>query len=182
MIKAQPMHTRLQKIFSDMEDQRLYLLGQIKGRSTESLNHSPAPGVWSLAQVFSHIITSERLTLNYITKKSQAAETLEDSGVWENIKSGLLTISQRFPGVKFRAPKAIVEKTVTYGSYPEIEQAWGELRAELKSFLNAYPDKYLRRKVARHPFAGYLNITQGVTFLREHITHHTPQIRKLLAR
>ncbi len=180
MVKALPMHTSLQKIFSEMEDQRLQLLGLVKGLSTESLNQSPTPGAWSLAQVFSHIITSERLTLNYVSKKIQAAETLDNSGMWEEIKSVLLMITQRFPGVKFRAPKAIVEKTVAYGSYAEIEEAWGTLRTELKSFLDAYPEKYLQRKVARHPFAGYLNIAQGVSFLRDHITHHTPQIRKLL--
>lgn len=175
------MHAALHKIFTEMEVQRMALLGQLKGLSTESLNQSPSPGAWSLAQVFSHIITSERLTLNYVTKKIQAAETLEDSGVWEEIKSILLTITQRSPGVKFRAPKAIVEKTVAYATYSEIEHAWADVRTQLQSFLDKYPDKYIRRKVARHPFAGYLNITQGVTFLREHITHHTPQIRKLLA-
>jgi uncharacterized damage-inducible protein DinB len=176
------MHHSLGKIFAEIEDQRLGLLGQIKPLSQESLNHSPVAGAWSLAQVFSHIITSERLTLNYIKKKVQAAETLSDSGVWEDVKSALLTLTQRAPGIKFRAPKGIVEKTVAYGSYPEIEQAWIDLRMEFKSFLDAYPDKFIRRKVVRHPFAGYLNIIQGVTFLHNHIIHHTPQIQKLLHR
>jgi len=180
LVKGLPMHTSLQKIFSEMEDQRLSLLGQIKNLSTEALNQSPTPGAWSLAQVFSHIITSERLTVNYVAKKFQAAETLDNSGVREEIKSILLMMTQRFPGVKFRAPKAIVEKTVAFGSYVEIDQAWAVVRLELKSFLDAYPEKYLRRKVARHPFAGYLNIVQGVSFLRDHITHHTPQIMKLI--
>ena len=173
------MHPSFKILFDEIESQREKTLLAVKHLSAEQINRVPAPGKWSIAQILSHLITAERLSLMYINKKIQGIAEAEDSGAWEEIKMGLLKISQRWPGLKFRAPQKVVEHTTFYQDLPTIGQEWDKVRKELSALFETIPDQYVNRKIYRHVRAGYLNARHALIFFREHITHHVPQIKKL---
>ncbi len=174
------MHPSFQKIFSEIELQRKKTLDMVRTLSAQQFSQPPSPGKWSVAQILSHLIGGEKLSLLYFQKKIQGVETLVDTGLWEEVKMMLLIISQRLPGLKFKVPKKIVENTISMVDLTSIEKEWETVRTDLKSFLEKVPHQYTRRKLFKHPRAGYLNIRHALIFFREHVIHHTPQIKKLL--
>ena len=173
------MHASFRKIFDEIETQRHALLESLATFSDEQLNKIPCPGRWSIAHILSHLITGERMSLLYVRKKMQAVKEVRDTGLWEEVKMVILKISQRLPGLKFKAPRKVVESTTLYHDLPAITREWENVRVEFKALLEKIPDEYLNRKIYRHPRAGYLNVKQGLIFFREHVIHHTPQIKRL---
>ena len=169
-----------QKLFDEIESQRKSILDSLRNMTSDQLNKAPAPGKWSVSQILSHLVTAERMSVMYMQKKIQGIELTVDTGFWEEIKINLLKISQRLPGLKFKAPQRVVDNTTFYNNLLTIINEWDQVRGELKLLLEKIPDQYVNRSVYRHPFAGYLNIRQALIFFREHIIHHTPQIKKLI--
>ncbi|MBY0434086.1 MAG: DinB family protein [Cyclobacteriaceae bacterium] len=174
------MHPSFQSVFDKIEAQRKTLLSSLESVSEEQFNQTPGPGKWSLAQVLSHLISSEKLSLLYMQKKVQGIESLKDSGLLEEIKINLLKISQRTPAIKFRAPKVVVNNTKQFHDFVTVRNEWDKVRQDIYTFLDKVPAPLYKRKIYKHPLAGYLNAHQCLTFFGEHILHHTPQIRKLM--
>ncbi len=174
------MHTSLQNLFDEIEIQRKKMLDSVKTFSQEELNKVLHPGNWSAAQILSHLITAEQLSLRYMQKKIQGIKEAPDSGLWEEVKINLLKISQRLPGLKFKAPQNVMEHMAQYQELTTITTEWEKVRGELKSLFEKIPDDQINRKIYRHVLAGYLNAKHSLIFFREHLTHHTPQIKKLL--
>jgi hypothetical protein len=129
--------------------------------------------------VIAHLITAERLSIQYLHKKIQAINEVENTGLLEELKMVVLIISQRLP-FKFKAPKVVVENTKPYASLQELEKEWTAVRNELKIVLEKFNDDQLKRKIYKHVVAGKLNIQQTLLFFREHIIHHQQQIKRLL--
>lgn len=164
---------------------QLRLLEKLKNDITEVVSHlnetnfkRSVGNKWSVGQILIHIVTSERLALQYMQKKSLGIDRLENAGFIEPIKLTVLKISQRLP-IKYKVPKAIHDKTPEAPSKEELFRAWDLSRSELKSFLETIEEKNINKKIFKHPIAGMFNVTQGVAFLREHLLHHKPQITRL---
>jgi uncharacterized damage-inducible protein DinB len=172
------LNTQLAQLFNALETQRTELLSLVNGISMEVANKSPQ-GKWSIAQVVSHLIASEQLSVRYLNKKILGIDTAPKTGIVEDFKMIVLRISQRLP-FKFKAPKVVVENTPTYETIEQLTEAWNKTRIDLKTVLEKFQDNQIYRKVYKHPIAGMLNIQQALEFFREHIIHHTPQIKKLL--
>jgi hypothetical protein len=172
------VNRQLQQSFQEFEAQRHEILSWI-GSLSESQLHQHHPGKWSIAQIISHLIASERLSVNYLNKKIQAIDTLRNSTWLDALKMNVLILSQRLP-LKYKAPRVIVENTQVYENAHTLISRWDQVRKELETVLEKFQDGQLRRKVFRHPVAGRLNIRQMMRFLREHIIHHTPQIKRRL--
>jgi hypothetical protein len=171
------MEAELQKIYDQLEIQREELLKKISTLNEENHNHT-VRGEWSINQILAHILTSERLSLLYMKKKFQGINDLGDTGLYESLKVVILTISQRLP-FRYKAPKLVVDHTPTL-SLKEIELHWANTRKELKDFLERIEPHHIKRKIYKHPVAGRLNVVQAIGFLREHIIHHLPQIKRHL--
>jgi uncharacterized damage-inducible protein DinB len=174
------MNTRLQQLYDQLEADRKILLAEIERVPEEKLNRKPAPGKWSLGEVLSHIVASERGSTGYMKKKSLGIDQVENSGVIESLKLGLLIASQRLPFLKFKAPKILLDHTPQLHSAESVIRQWDKARTDLKIFLEGVEDKNLRKKIYKHPIAGRLDVVQAVIFYREHIIHHSPQIKRLL--
>lgn len=172
------MNNTLLTLFDLLETQRNELLNLVSPLSNEQLNAHPE-GKWSIAQVLSHIIASERLSVNYLNKKILGIKEAPDTGLIEELKMIILIISQRLP-LKFKAPKVVAENTLSYQTAEQVKEAWEKTRNDLKETLTRFQDDQLNRKVYKHPIAGMFNIKQSLRFFREHIIHHTPQIKNLL--
>jgi uncharacterized damage-inducible protein DinB len=172
------LNSALHQLFENLEAQRTSLLNEIKQLSPERLNKH-VPGKWSINQILAHLMTAEQLSINYVKKKMQGIQTLENTGLWAELKLLTLKVSQRLP-IKFKAPRLVVENTPTFESVEQIELAWTKTRNELKELLSRIADDQIKRKIYKHPVAGKLNIHQALRFFGEHIIHHQPQIKKLL--
>ena len=173
------MNTQLQKQFDKLEAQRAHLLGLISSLSSEQLNAHPE-GKWSIAQILSHLISSEQLTVKYVNKKILGIKESPNTGIIEELIMIVVIVSQRLPFLKFKAPRVLAENTTSYQTVEELIKAWDLVRSALKETLVLIHGDELKRKVYKHPVAGKLNIQQGLIFLREHTHHHTPQIKNLL--
>lgn len=173
------MHPSLQHIYKQLEEQRATVLAMAQALPGEALHRAPAPGKWSLMQILAHLVTAEKMSLAYLQKKILGIDDATDTGWKEDLRIGLLKISQRLP-LKFKAPGRVVESTPAYTSFDQLRSDWDSVRAQLAEILERFPENRLKRKVYKHPFAGMLNITQMLIFFREHITHHQPQIRRVL--
>lgn len=172
------MNIKLKNQFDKLEKRTDELIREIESATMAQLHQHP-PGKWSLSQVFAHLIASEQLSVQYLKKKIQAIEEQPNTGLPELLKMWVLIISQRLP-FKFRAPKVVVDYTPAFKESTEIIAAWSQTRTELKNLLAQIPANQLKRKIYKHPVAGKLNIVQTMRFFREHIIHHTPQIKRLL--
>lgn len=174
------MHPQIQQIVDSLEAQRETILRDFRDFSAEQLHRAPRPGKWSAAQILSHIIAAERMSVAYMQKKLQGIDQASRSGVFEEVKFGILKVSQRLPGLKFKAPIRVVENTTLYKDVAGIEEEWKTIRADLERLVAKIPDHHLDRMIYKHPIAGYLNVQQALKFFREHIIHHTPQLKRLL--
>lgn len=165
--------------FDKLERQRLEIVEQIKSLSPEKFNRQPGPGKWSIAQILTHIITAEQLSLAYMKKKIPAIGELDNSGIGESVRLGLLIISQRIPALKFKAPPVVVNSTPAPYTLIEVLEKWGQQRMELKNFLEDFEEIHTRKVLYKHPIAGRFDTRQAIVFFHEHIVHHLPQIKRL---
>lgn len=161
-----------------MERQRQELLHLLHTVAPEKLNRS-SNNKWSVNQILAHLIAAERLSVSYLNKKIQGIEAAADTGLTEELKMLILKISQRLP-LKFKAPKVVVENTPTETSFEKLQEEWTTVRLELKLVLERVEDRHIKRKIYRHVRAGMLNVQHALQFLKEHVGHHSPQIRKQL--
>lgn len=176
------MHSSLQKLFDQIESQREAALASFRSVPTDALNRSPGDGRWSAAQVLSHLLAAEQLSVLYMNKKILGIQDAPRSGPLETAKMVAFIISQRLPGLKFKAPRKVVEHTPAHTTLAEIESAWVNSRNDLRALLDKIPADRLDRKIYKHPAVGYIDVRHALVFFREHAIHHSPQLRKLLPR
>jgi hypothetical protein len=156
------------------------MFGMFKELSSEKFNYSPSVKKWSIAQIITHLLVAEQLSLGYMKKKSLGLEQLKSSGFKESFLTAILKISQRTPGIKFKAPQIVITNTPQSLSLPELSQRWEAHRTDLKNFLEKVEDKNVKKLIYKHPFVGMLDSRQALIFFREHIIHHLPQIKRCL--
>ena len=174
------MNLELKILFDRVSTDRLKLLQEVALLSNEKFTSCPQAGKWSISEILTHVLTSEKLSLGYMLKKSNRINELNDSGPWESLKMMLLKMSQRLP-LKFKAPKVVVDHTPEALSKGALTNAWHQHLNELQTFLETIEDKNIRKKIYKHPFAGRLDARQALQFFQEHFHHHLPQVRKLLS-
>jgi uncharacterized damage-inducible protein DinB len=172
------LNAKLHQLYNSLEFQRIQLLDSLKNLSSEKLNRQPK-GKWSINQIVAHLITAERMSIQYLTKKIQGIDQVDDTRLIEELKMIALIVSQRLP-LKFKAPRAVVENTPHSSDLRQLAQEWNTLRIDLKNLLEKIADHQIKRKIYKHVRAGKLNIQQALVFFREHIIHHRSQINHLL--
>lgn len=173
------MNQVLEKHYKHLEEQRSQIVELLKSLPHEALAKSPVPGKWSILEILTHLYSAEKVSMNYIKKKSLGIDTVGDTGIWNAFMLGLLRVSQRIP-MRYKAPRVVVENTPPLVPMPELMAKWDLLRLELKSMLENVPEKYVHRLVYKHPVAGRLSFPQAVAFFSEHVRHHIPQINRLI--
>ncbi len=172
------MNNKLQEAFNSLESQRKEIAERVK-LAADRFDHKLNANSWSVHQVLAHLIAAEKLSVKYLEKKIQGIETAGDTGLVEEIKMAVLKVSQRLP-LKFKAPKKLVENTPTYNSLTDLLEDWNATREELNAHLEKIKDNQIKRKIYKHVVAGKLNIVHAIVFLQEHVSHHLPQLNRLL--
>lgn len=173
------MNPKLYPLFEALENEKTSLLAAVKPYPESILSKPPRPDKWSVLQILTHLIISERLSLTYMQKKSLGIQSAGDTTIIESVKSWGLLVSQQLP-LKFKAPQHLKEATPEQWPVPEIEENWKVLRQQMQTFLTTLEPTHLRRKIYKHPVVGRLNVMHALRFIRAHMQHHRPQIIRLL--
>ena len=170
------MHKQLSEVLEKLDRDTQHVIAILQQVPADVLHHSDGNN-WSALQIATHIATAERTSLQYMQKKYLGVNQLANTGLTEAVKLLLLKLSQRLP-IRYKAPVHVVERTPAMESLQALTAYWMETRDTLRNFLSDIPEVQIRKKIYKHPIAGYLNVVQGVAFLREHLLHHLPQIEK----
>jgi uncharacterized damage-inducible protein DinB len=171
------VNKQLNQAFENLLQKRNSLLNLAKTLPTEKITHRVNPNQWSVLEILNHLYTAEKLSLQYIKKKSQGIDSLGNAGFKQAVMMLILKISQRLP-FRYKAPATVLQNTVEVLSLSDLIAQWDLLYLELKSILVNTPEKHVHKLVYKHAVAGRLSLVQAIIFFREHMIHHTPQILK----
>lgn len=144
--------------------------------SETEFQRTPAPGVWSYAEVFAHIFRSNMLMRPIIEKcaNGQAIENKDSLG----IPYRLVLFFRRFPPtMKFKVPpklEHLVEKINKVQAQGLIDQ----FRKDLPELISMAEKASPHQKV-KHPRMGLLNAEQWMMFTELHTKHHARQLRRV---
>ena len=156
------------------------ILTKLADYSDEVLSILPDPGVWSVMQVLTHVMMSERLSLQYVRKKLSFKPELKKSGLLAACRLLLLKWSQYIP-IRFKAPKGLqTEDLPVFSSLTELRTQWHKDRHKLHQFFAEADDSLFSKEVFRHPIAGRLSLIQMVSFFSIHLQRHVVQIEARL--
>jgi hypothetical protein len=173
------MHPLLLKQFNKLEADRQKLLLALRALPNEAILFQAPAGKWSVNQILTHLLTSEKLSLLYMRKKSLGIQHVGDSGMRESLKLTILKVSQRLP-LKYKAPGVLLEHTPEALPLRQAIEQWDTVRNDLRNFLDGIADQNVRKMIYKHPVVGMLNVMQAMAFFHEHIHHHWPQVKSLL--
>jgi uncharacterized damage-inducible protein DinB len=169
----------LHRSFEKLQNDTKLLLKEVSPLSSTTYHYRPAEGKWSISQILTHLLTSERLSLSYMKKKSLGVDQLENAGIIDHIKFLILKLSQRVP-FRYKAPRQVIEQTPAPLSYGDLVRQWEIVRQELYQFLSEIPENNVRKKIYKHPRVGMLDVSHAIQFLGEHLQHHRPQIMAII--
>jgi hypothetical protein len=174
-----PMNATLEGRFRRLEEDRLQLVQTLMRQPASVLDHRNRPEKWSIGEILMHLLTAERMTIEYMRKKSLGIQQLRNSGLLESVKTGLLILSQRLP-LRYRAPEGVRKQTPDVIPLAALSREWQVARQRLKEVLDNIDDHNLHKLIYRHPVVGLLDANQCLIFMRAHFLHHLPQITRLL--
>ncbi len=166
----------LSRELRNLEFRTQSILTKLADYSDEVLSIPPDPGVWSVKQVLTHVMMSERLALQYVRKKLSFQPDLKKSGLMAASRFLLLKLSQYLP-IRFKAPKGLqTEDLPVFSSLAELRTQWHTDRNKLHQFFAEADDSLLSKEVFRHPIAGRMSLIQMVSFFSIHLQRHVEQI------
>ena len=172
--------SRLEQQLERLERQRHDLLARVEGMDDALLTRSPGEGQWSVIQVFCHLATAEEVSLGTIRKRTQEPAKLARAGLVNRLRSAVLTVALR-SGVRFNAPQRTLEAMSEARSLAEARKHWDDVRAGWRELIASTPADVANKEVFKHPRVGLLSLPQTLTFMEEHVRHHTIQVERILA-
>jgi hypothetical protein len=171
---------------------RLHLLVEQLDRATENALATaealgarayvaPVPGQWAAAQVIHHLLTAEQRIVNALQHSLASSESWRLATLKNEVRSVLLRIALRLPGLKFKVPPTLPPPPApeTIAPLPTLREQWGSIRRQLEQVLNEFPGNRLSHTVFRHPRAGWLTVGQTVTSILDHTLHHQQQLNRI---
>ncbi len=138
------------------------------------------PGVWSPAQLVSHLRLAEDISVAYVKKKLSFDPKLKKVGIVHGLKSVALNLFLASP-LKFGAPPGATKDDFPVPlSYSTEAEKWLKLRKEVRSYLSELDEKWFDRDVYKHPVTGRHSLGQMLDFFAAHMDRHTKQINARL--
>lgn len=134
------MNYKIQKIFNALEADTEKVLSSLASLQDKQLNYTLSDNTWSVNQILIHILTSERIALSYMKKKSLGIANLKNSSWKEAIKLLLLKISQRIP-LKYKVPQIIVRSTPDVMPLQQLIEQWKKERSDLNTFIQSIEER-----------------------------------------
>lgn len=171
------MNEELKQYIRRLDEARNVFIDQIESCTREQRSRAPESG-WNMLQVMEHVLSSEKGTLEYMKRKTQAPfGDIPIAGDENSAKSDQLVEALK-SDKKWKAPTVLPDPTGAQ-SFENMLAYWDRLREEYEAFLNDLDPGYFNREIFKHPFAGRLNLFQTLDFLINHLVHHVHQINRL---
>lgn len=164
--------------FSKLENSRLSLLEKLNKVSATTLETAPAPGKWSVSQIFYHLNRAEGLSVLYVSKKQLDIANLKRTGLKEQLKMMVLKIRFSLP-IGIKAPVNVLGDVPAEVNYLNIIAEWKETRDKMKNLLDSLPDDILYKNVFKQPAIGRINIFQMLDFMQAHFDRHQKQVERI---
>ena len=146
--------------------------------SNEEINLKPNLKKWSIGENMYHLWLSESSIEKYIRKKTSYPDTLVDVNPIARLKLSILYFIF-FIGIKFKAPKILVDPIPNNIDFKELKKKWLESRKSLKILIESLDKNDLNKGVLRHPLVGRINMEMTLDFLFYHFKNHKKIIHKL---
>ncbi len=174
------MHPKIEKHWKRIEASKEYYDALLKVFNPEQLNFKPESNAWSMMDVMQHLYTSEKLSSNFVRNFDFSRKNMK-LGLKSRIKT-ILLVNRLNSKKKFKAPKILEQNMGNLNlseDAHEFQYQWGELRNDIKSMLDNFPEDKLKHFTFSHPAVGKLTITQTLEFFNSHLNHHKHQIEKI---
>ena len=172
------MNKEIESQLDALEKSKNEMLSILSQWSEEELNQKPDDKSWSALQVVEHVMGSEKGTLGYMKKKTQAAPEDLPEATEENRLASIQLNEVLKSTKRYTKPDVMPDPEGKY-SFDQYSAEWNQLHDVYRQFFEKLNDKYLDRQVFRHPFSGMLSVQQTLAFLINHIAHHMHQINRL---
>ncbi len=135
---------------------------------------NPAENVWSVSEIYAHILTS--------TKMSLIAVEMSCNGTGQRVIKRLhwlvylILFFGRFPPGKYKVPSKLQSMVVKMPK-EDAQNLIVKLRKKTEELYPKIPkaDKFIKNK---HPRLGMLNAEQMFRFTLIHLNHHIKQLNK----
>ncbi|MCG2588534.1 DinB family protein [Rhodohalobacter sulfatireducens] len=157
-----------------IESDRKKLFAELDDLSQEKLHFRRSPDKWTILQILDHLMTSEKLSLVYIKRKTSSGNSIERSGFLSRFRIFTLKLAFFLP-FKYKAPK-ISDSTGKNPNYKELKMEWQGVRSEMKELIRKLDENTLKGQIFKHPILGMLNMKQTLQFFDIHFNHHKKQI------
>ena len=174
------MNPKIQKHWQRMEEGKAYYDALLQVFNDEQLNFHPENGSWSMLDVMQHLFTSENISLKFMQNFDFNRKN-EKVGLKAEVKTVML-VNRLNSRKKYQAPKILEEKkdSLNISKNPhEFSHQWDDIRKEMFSFLNDFPNDKIGHFIFSHPVVGKLNILQTMQFFVAHMKHHQYQIESI---
>lgn len=173
------MISALENEFTKLEHQLAELQQMVKPLSAAQQNFRPETDGWSILQVFRHLIQSEGQINRYLHKKILGAPAAGTAGLSARIRSLILNFAMRLP-LRYKAPEVIKVDFEVHYDYEPLITAWQQQRLDLRAFLETIDEANAKKELFRHPVAGLMSLSQGLTFMQEHLDRHARQVGRIM--
>lgn len=137
---------------------------------------TPAPGVWSYAEVYAHIFRSN-LLMRPVIEKCASGQAIENKETLK-IPYRLVLYFRRYPPtMKFKVPPKL-EHLVEKISKAQAQELIDQFSKDLPELISMAEKASPYQKV-KHPRMGLLNAAQWMMFTELHTKHHARQLRRV---
>ncbi|MDB5121081.1 MAG: DinB superfamily protein [Sphingobacteriales bacterium] len=141
----------------------------------EDFNLSPAPGVWSYSEVYSHIFQANLASL------TAAEKCISGTGIKSTKPihwiARLILFFGRFPPVKLKAPESLASMTSKI-TREEARNLIIKFKRRLDELAPKVGKSQSYQKI-KHPRLGLLNASQWFRFIEIHTLHHQKQLLRI---
>lgn len=133
---------------------------------------SPAPGVWSMSQVHSHILDVAGLALGQLRKCQERTETKAR----KTLAGHLVYLLGGLPPIRVKAPAAINNAPPEPESKVAVRDALLSVKSQMHELA---PHVHAARGAAKHPILGKLTAAEWFRFMEMHMRHHLRQKKRI---
>jgi hypothetical protein len=137
-----------------------------------SWRKAPAPGVWSMSQVYTHILEVGALALDRIRVCHERAEGRPK----KTLAGKLVYLIGGLPPIRVKAPKSVNNAPAHPESKDVVRDALLSFKARMKELA---PTVTSARGVATHPIMGKLTAPEWFIFMEMHLRHHLRQKKRI---
>ncbi len=141
----------------------------------EQLRQIPAPGVWSLGQLYNHVILT---ALDYLDKVEMCAAAREEQSLGKTEGGEHLFRLVGFPPVKIKLPDGPENSPSNSDSKEDLMQGLGQVMKRMKEWEGKINHLNPNCKI-KHDGFGWLNAREWFALVDMHFRHHLRQKKEL---